>query len=64
MIGQLLKEHRTKNNLTQKGLAEKSGISFVAINRIERGNLPRLSVAYKLFNSMGLDLRITAEASV
>lgn len=64
MIGQLLKEHRQRNNLTQKALAEKSGISFVAINRIEKGNLPRLSVAYKLFNSMGLNLKISIEEGV
>jgi transcriptional regulator with XRE-family HTH domain len=64
MIGALLKEHRQKNNLTQKALSEKSGISFVSINRIEKGNLPRLSVAYKLFESMGLNLKLTIENSV
>jgi transcriptional regulator with XRE-family HTH domain len=52
MIGQLLKEERNKAGLTQKQLAEKSGISFVAINRIEKGNLPRVSVATKLFNAL------------
>jgi len=57
MIGQLLKEERLKAKLTQKQLAEKSGISFVAVNRIEKGNLPRLSVAMELFAA--LDKRLT-----
>jgi transcriptional regulator with XRE-family HTH domain len=63
MIGQLLKEERNKAGLTQKQLAEKSGISFVAINRIEKGNLPRVSVATKLFNALGLDLKFAVEQS-
>lgn len=60
MIGQLLKENRQRRNLTQKQLGEKAGISFVAINRIERGAQPRLSVANKLFNAMDLDLKFEA----
>lgn len=52
MIGQLVKEHRNAAKLTQKQLAEKAGISFVAINRIEKGLLPRLSVANKIFTAM------------
>lgn len=56
MIGQLLKQERQKAGLTQKQLAEKSGISFVAINRIERGHPPRLSVITKIFTAMNLDL--------
>ena len=52
MIGELLKEQRLKNNLTQKQLAEKSGISYVSINRIENGTSPRLSVLVKIFGAM------------
>jgi len=52
MIGQLLKEERIKLNLTQKQLAQKSGISYVSINRIENGKNPRLSVIQKLFGAM------------
>ena len=52
MIGELLKEERLKNNLTQKQLAEKSGISYVSINRIENGTSPRLSVLVKIFGAM------------
>jgi len=64
MIGQLLKEQRNKANLTQKQLAEKSGVSFVAINRIERGFMPRLSIATKLFNAMNLDLTLDVKERV
>lgn len=64
MIGQLLKENRTKLNLTQKQLAEKSGISYVSINRIENGKNPRLSVVSKLFEAMGKTLQITTEENI
>lgn len=64
MIGQLLKENRTKLNLTQKQLAEKSGISYVSINRIENGKNPRLSVISKLFEAMGKTLQITTEENI
>jgi transcriptional regulator with XRE-family HTH domain len=52
-IAELLKQTRKSASLTQKQLADKSGISFVSINRIEGGSFPRLSVIEKLFNSMG-----------
>ena len=56
MIHELLKTERQKQGLTQKQLAEKSGVSFVSINRIERGNLPRVSVINKIFNALGKNL--------
>jgi transcriptional regulator with XRE-family HTH domain len=61
MIGALLKENRQKRNLTQKQLGEKAKISFVAVNRIERGAMPRLSIATRLFDAMDLDLVISAK---
>jgi transcriptional regulator with XRE-family HTH domain len=61
MIGQLLKENRQRRNLTQKELGEKAKISFVAVNRIERGAMPRLSIATRLFEAMDLDLVISAK---
>lgn len=64
MIGQLLKENRIKLNLTQKQLAEKSGISYVSINRIENGKNPRLSVVSKLFEAMGKTLQIKTEEAI
>lgn len=58
MIGELLKEERIKLKLTQKQLAEKSGISYVSINRIENGSNPRLSVIKKIFNAMDKNFKI------
>ena len=59
MLNELLKQERKASNLTQKGLAEKSGISFVTINRIEGGSNPRISVLNKLFEAMGKQLVIS-----
>ena len=53
MIHELLKTERQKQNLTQKQLADKAGVSFVSINRIEKGNLPRVSVINKIFDALG-----------
>lgn len=64
MIGELLKKERIKLKLTQKQLAEKSGISYVSINRIENGKNPRLSVVNKLFEAMGKTLQITTEKNI
>jgi transcriptional regulator with XRE-family HTH domain len=58
MIGELLKAERQKQNLTQKQLAEKSGISFVSISRFENGTQPRLSIITKIFDAMGKTLQI------
>jgi|APGre2960657404_1045060.scaffolds.fasta_scaffold07293_6 transcriptional regulator with XRE-family HTH domain len=58
MIGELLKAERQKLNLTQKQLAEKSGISFVSISRFENGTNPRLSIITKIFDAMGKTLQI------
>jgi transcriptional regulator with XRE-family HTH domain len=55
-ISELLKETRKSANLTQKQLADKSGVSFVSINRIEGGAFPRLSVLQKLFTAMNKKL--------
>ncbi len=61
MIGQLLKQERNKVGISQKELGNKAGVSYVAINRIEKGLLPRVSVATKLFNALGLQLKFYVE---
>ncbi len=38
MLGEVFKEYRIKNNLTQEKIAEKLGISVKYISRIENGN--------------------------
>jgi transcriptional regulator with XRE-family HTH domain len=59
MINEILKTERKNAGLTQRELAEKSGISFVTINRIERGSNPRISVLNKIFNALGKQLVYT-----
>jgi len=59
MIEEILRTERKAANLTQKQLAEKSGISFVTINRIEGGSNPRISVLNKIFSAMGKQLVIS-----
>lgn len=56
MIGELLKLERIAAGISQKALAEKSGISYVAVNRIENGQPPRVSIATKLFEALGKKL--------
>jgi transcriptional regulator with XRE-family HTH domain len=56
MIEEILRTERKAANLTQKQLAEKSGISFVTINRIEGGSNPRISVLNKIFAALGKQL--------
>jgi transcriptional regulator with XRE-family HTH domain len=65
MIHDLLKTERTKQGLTQKQLADKAGVSFVSINRIEKGNLPRVSVINQIFKALGKDLQfVIADSSL
>ena len=59
MINEILKTERKNAGLTQRELAEKSGISFVTINRIEGGSNPRISVLNKIFNALGKQLVYT-----
>lgn len=35
--GEIMREHRLRVGLTQKALAERSGVSRVALNRLENG---------------------------
>jgi transcriptional regulator with XRE-family HTH domain len=56
MIGELLKLERLAAGISQKALSQKSGISYVAINRIENGQPPRVSIVTKLFEALGKKL--------
>ena len=40
VLGEVFKEYRVKNNLTQEKIAEKLGISVKYISRIENGSTP------------------------
>ena len=53
-----LKEWRERRGLTQWGLAEKSGVGYATIARLEiyPGN-PRLTTLYRLAEALGVDPR-------
>jgi len=52
-----LKEWREKRGLSVRKLAERSGVHYVSIVKMENGNLdPRLSTAMKLSAALGISL--------
>ncbi len=53
-IGQRIKMMRLKKNMTQDKLARKSGLSRVAISRIERGQGSTLSSLVKILRALNL----------
>ena len=58
IIGELLKEERTKANLTQEALAEKTGTKRSYISRIENGRADiQLSTLFKLIEQ-GLNRKL------
>ncbi|WP_300604904.1 helix-turn-helix transcriptional regulator [Niabella sp.] len=58
VIGELLKEERSKANLTQEALAEKTGTKKSYISRIENGHADiQLSTLYKLIEQ-GLNRKL------
>ena len=58
IIGELLKEERSKANLTQEALAEKTGTKKSYISRIENGRADiQLSTLYKLIEQ-GLNRKL------
>lgn len=58
VIGELLKDHRHKANLTQEALAAKSGTKKSYISRIENGRANiQLSTLYRLIEQ-GLNLKL------
>lgn len=57
-INKRVRRTRRDLDITQKELAEKSGVSFQAINRIERGKAkPQLETVAKLADALGVDLK-------
>lgn len=52
-------EARTKQNMTQKELAERSGIRQSNISRIEKGvSSPNISTLQKLAEGLGMNLQV------
>ena len=57
-VGKFIKELRKKNNLTQKDLADKYGVTYQAVSKWENGiNLPEIS----LIRQMSKDFNISVE---
>lgn len=58
MLSKRLKELRKKHHLTQQKLAEKAGLSFNAITKIEQGAAehPTLKTLLKLADAFGIGL--------
>lgn len=56
-VGNLIKELRKNNNLTQKDLAEKCGVTYQAVSKWENGtNLPDISLIKEICKDYNLDV--------
>ncbi len=57
-IGLRLRKVRRDRDLTLQALAERAGMTYQAINRIERGHVsPKLETVGKLADALGVDPR-------
>lgn len=62
-MGLRLRQLREKKGLSVRGLAEKAGVDWTAINRIELGKVnPHLDTLEKLAKALGVGLRDLMEA--
>jgi len=61
-FGQRLKERREARGWSQGELAERAGVPYETINRVERGihQEPRISIAAKLARTLGVSLDVLA----
>lgn len=56
-IGKLIKEIRTKNNLTQKDLADKYGVTYQAVSKWENGkNIPDIMILQQMSKDFNIDI--------
>ena len=56
-VGKLIKEIRQNNNLTQKELADKYGVTYQAVSKWENGtNLPDISLIKEICNDYNMDI--------
>lgn len=57
-LGTRLRRTRREQDVTQQALAEQTGLSYQAINRIERGHTsPKLDTIAKLAAALGVDMK-------
>ena len=59
-IGSTIKEYRKSNNLTQQELASKVGITRQTLSKLEKGEIPKISLAtfIKILDTLNLELEI------
>jgi ribosome-binding protein aMBF1 (putative translation factor) len=58
VVGEVVEWHRTQNNLSQRALAEESGVAQSTISRIERGDaLPDTMTLKRLARGLGLTVQ-------
>ena len=56
-IGKFIKKIRNENNLTQKDLADKLGVTYQAVSKWENGkNIPDLSIIKQLCDEFNIDI--------
>ena len=56
-VGNLIKEIRKNNNLTQKTLADKYGVTYQAVSKWENGtNLPDIALIKEICNDYDIDI--------
>ena len=60
-IGSTIKEYRKTNSLTQQELASQVGITRQTLSKLEKGEIPKISLAtfIKILNTLDLELEIT-----
>lgn len=64
-IGSLIKELRTKNNLTQKEFADKYGVTYQAVSKWENGkNLPDTLLLKQICNDYNINLNDILEGNI
>ncbi len=59
-IGKITKKYRKANNLTQQELASQVGITRQTLSKLEKGKIPKISLAtfIKILNTLNLELEI------
>lgn len=64
-IGNLIKQIRKNNNLTQKQLADKYGVTYQAVSKWERGkNIPDISLIKQMSKDFNIDIGDILEGKV
>ncbi len=62
-IGQVIKERRKILKITQRTLAELSGVGINTLTKIERGEAnPTVEVLDKILDTLGMEIRITVKS--